>query len=175
MDSKDEMKAFEPTLGERISGGLQSLFEQMGANRYKARQRAQTIIGGPSSNLPLNMGLADVAASVNAPAALAMAPVYASQGMKDLGEAAAAAGRGDYIGAGVEGLFGALNMMPMVSGVSGAARKLAPLKPLQLPQTPQMPDNIPGRQARRADGLSEPEAEQAREVALSRLKRLLMQ
>lgn len=120
---EDEMKAYEPTLGERISGGLQSLFEQMGADRYKARQRAQTIIGGPSSNLPLNMGLADVAASVNAPAALAMAPVYASQGMKDLGEAAAAAGRGDYIGAGVEGAFGALNMMPLVSGLTGLAKK----------------------------------------------------
>jgi hypothetical protein len=121
--NEDKMQAFEPTLGERFSGGLQSLFERMGADRYKARQRAQTIMGGPSSNLPLNMGLADVAASVNVPAALAMAPVYASQGMKDIGEATEAAKRGDYVDAGVEGAFGALNMLPMISGVTGLAKR----------------------------------------------------
>ena len=56
----DTIKEYDPTVRERLAGFLQAGFEGMGVDRYKARQNAQTILGGPSSNLPLNMGLADV-------------------------------------------------------------------------------------------------------------------
>lgn len=55
-----EIKAYDPTVRERMAEFLQAGFERFGMDRFKARQRAQTMIGGPSSNLPLNLGLADV-------------------------------------------------------------------------------------------------------------------
>jgi hypothetical protein len=55
----DSMKAIDPTVRERLASILQSSFEGLGMDRYKARQNAQTLIGGGSSNLPLNIGLAD--------------------------------------------------------------------------------------------------------------------
>jgi hypothetical protein len=55
-----EMKAYDPTTRERLASFLQSGFEGLGMDRVKARQRAQTLIGGPSSNLPLSLGLADI-------------------------------------------------------------------------------------------------------------------
>ena len=54
-----EIKPYDPTVRERLASGLQAGLEKLGVNRYKARQRADTIMGGPSSNLPLNVGLAD--------------------------------------------------------------------------------------------------------------------
>ena len=56
----DTVKAYDPTVRERLASFLQFGFEGMGADRYKARQNAETLLGGPSSNLPLNLGLADV-------------------------------------------------------------------------------------------------------------------
>jgi hypothetical protein len=54
-----EIKPYDPTVRERLAGFLQAGFEGIGIDRYKARQNAETILGGPSSNLPLNIGLAD--------------------------------------------------------------------------------------------------------------------
>jgi hypothetical protein len=140
---EDEMKAYEPTMRERIASGLQSAFESLGANRYKARQRAQTITGGQSSNLPLGMGVADVVSAVSLPATMAMAPIYAEEGIRDIKSAGQAAGRGDYVGAGVEGLFGALNLLPAVSGVTGLARRAIgqPIKPPEIPDTPRITES----------------------------------
>jgi hypothetical protein len=140
---EDEMKAYEPTMRERIASGLQSAFEGLGANRYKARQRAQTITGGQSSNLPLGMGVADVVSAVSLPATMAMAPIYAEEGIRDIKSAGQAAERGDYVGAGVEGLFGALNLLPAVSGVTGLARRAIgqPIKPPEIPDTPRITES----------------------------------
>ena len=55
-----EMKSYDPTVRERLASFLQAGFEGMGSDRYKARKDAQTILGGPSSNLPLDMGIADI-------------------------------------------------------------------------------------------------------------------
>jgi hypothetical protein len=55
-----EMKSYDPTVRQRLASFLQAGFEGMGSNRYQARQDAQTILGGPSSNLPLDMGIADI-------------------------------------------------------------------------------------------------------------------
>jgi hypothetical protein len=49
----------------------------------------------------------------------------------------------------------------------------ASLTPTLIPQTPALPDNLPDRQVRRADGLTEPEAETFRANSLERLRRLL--
>jgi len=55
-----EMKSYDPTVRQRLASFLQAGFEGMGSDRYQARQDAQTILGGPSSNLPLDMGIADI-------------------------------------------------------------------------------------------------------------------
>lgn len=54
------MTDYDPTVRERMSEFLQAGFEKFGMDRYKARQNAQTLLGGGSSNLPLNMGIADI-------------------------------------------------------------------------------------------------------------------
>ena len=58
--AQPEIKPYDPTVRERIASFLQAGFEGLGMDRYKARKNAQTLIGGPSSNLPLDMGLADI-------------------------------------------------------------------------------------------------------------------
>jgi len=58
--TQPEMRAYDPTTRERIASFLQAGFEGLGMDRYKARKNAQTLIGGPSSNLPLDLGLADI-------------------------------------------------------------------------------------------------------------------
>ena len=58
--AQPEMRAYDPTTRERIASFLQAGFEGLGMDRYRARKQAQTLIGGPSSNLPLDMGLADI-------------------------------------------------------------------------------------------------------------------
>lgn len=57
---RGEMRAYDPTTRERMASFLQAGFEGMGMDRVKARKNAQTLIGGPSSNLPLDLGLADI-------------------------------------------------------------------------------------------------------------------
>ena len=52
-ETAGEIKPYDPTLRERLAEGLQAGLEKMGTDRYKARQRAQTVMGGPSSNLPM--------------------------------------------------------------------------------------------------------------------------
>lgn len=56
-----EMKSYDPTIKQNLADYLQLSFENLGMDRYKARQNAQTLIGGPSSNLPLDLGFADFA------------------------------------------------------------------------------------------------------------------
>ena len=55
-----EIKPYDPTVREQLADFLQAGFERFGMDRFKARQRAQTLMGGQSSNLPLNLGLADI-------------------------------------------------------------------------------------------------------------------
>ena len=111
---RGDIKAWDPTVKERIASGLQSGLEALGMNRYGSRRAAQTITGGPSSNMPAGFGFADVAAMVNPVAAAAMVPIYAEEGYHDLKRASDAVKRGDLIDAGVEGVFGLANMLPVV-------------------------------------------------------------
>ena len=57
--STGEIKAVDQTTREKIARFLQSGFEGLGMDRSKARNRAESLIGGDSSNLPLGMGVAD--------------------------------------------------------------------------------------------------------------------
>lgn len=174
-ETAGEIKPYDPTLRERLAAGLQAGLEKMGTDRYKARQRAQTVMGGPSSNLPMGLGLTDVAASVSAPAALAASPLYASEGVRDIKEAGESVKRGDYVGAGVDLAFGAMNVAPFVSGVTNLARRALrrPMQPMEVPDIPLLPENLPKRQKRHPRGLSEPEAEAERIRAVERVKSLL--
>jgi hypothetical protein len=57
--STGEAKKVYQTNREKIARFLQSGFEGLGMDRYKARNRAESLIGGDSGNLPLGMGVAD--------------------------------------------------------------------------------------------------------------------
>jgi hypothetical protein len=46
------MESYDPTVRETIANKMQMWLEGMGVDRYKARQNAQTFMGGGSSNLP---------------------------------------------------------------------------------------------------------------------------
>ena len=95
---------------ERISSLGQEFLEKQGMGRYKARKMADTVIGGPSSNLPGNFGLADLA-TFNPAGAMAMAPLYASETGHYLA-------KGDPVGAGTS----ALGMLPMAQPIRKAYR-----------------------------------------------------
>jgi hypothetical protein len=55
-----EIKPYDPTVRERMAEFLQAGFERFGMDRFRARKQAQTLMGGQSSNLPLDLGLADI-------------------------------------------------------------------------------------------------------------------
>lgn len=93
---------------ERISSLGQDFLERAGVGRYKARKMADTVIGGPNSNLPGGFGLADIA-TLNPAGAMAMAPLYASE-------------TGHYIGKGepVSAGMSAMGMLPMAGPIRKA-------------------------------------------------------
>ena len=93
---------------ERISSLGQEFLEKSGMGRQKARRTADTVVGGPSSNLPFNFGLADIA-TLNPAGAMAMAPMYASETGHYLA-------KGEPVGAGMS----ALGMLPMAQPIRKA-------------------------------------------------------
>lgn len=60
LEPQAKMESYDPTVRQKIADFLQAGFEAFGTPRYQARKNAQTIMGGESSNLPLNMGIADI-------------------------------------------------------------------------------------------------------------------
>jgi len=87
---RDLMAGPEPTWRQRLADQVQAGLEKMGVPRYQARRRAQTVLGGASSNLPAGMGLADVT-----PLGLAFG---AQEGGLAAGEGVGRAERGDVLG-----------------------------------------------------------------------------
>jgi hypothetical protein len=55
-----EVTAYEPTLRQRGQQAVQGLLENIGYDRGYSRGVSQSLLGGPSSTLPMDMGLADV-------------------------------------------------------------------------------------------------------------------
>lgn len=61
MEPSGTIKEYKPTLRERAGYLLADYFRKAGANNWKANKLAQTVVGGPQSNLPGAMGVADLA------------------------------------------------------------------------------------------------------------------
>jgi hypothetical protein len=115
----DTIKPYDPTVRERLAGLLQSSFEGLGMDRYKARQNAQTLIGGGSSNLPLNIGLADFVPFLGTGLQTEEAAIMG-------GESIDSAKRGDYGTAALQAGGAVLGMVPGVAGTVKAAKPLVP-------------------------------------------------
>jgi hypothetical protein len=110
-----EMKSFDPTMRQQAADKLQAVLESLGVDRYKARQNAQSFIGGPSSNLPATMGLVDALAmlpGIGTAIGTAMLPMYTEEGALAIAEGIKSAEQGDLVSAGIETAVGALNVLP---------------------------------------------------------------
>lgn len=130
----DTIKPIEPTVRERLAGLLQSSFEGLGMDRYKARQNAQTLIGGGSSNLPLNIGLADFVPFLGTTMQTEEAAIMG-------GEAVESAKQGNYGTAALQAGGAALGMIPGAAGTVKAAKALPKNLPVGL--SIQAVDGIP--------------------------------
>jgi hypothetical protein len=130
----DTIKPIEPTIRQRLADFLQAGFEGMGVDRYKARQNAQTLIGGSSSNLPLSMGLADVVPFLGTTMQTEEAAIMG-------GEAVESAKQGNYGTAALQAGGAALGMIPGAVGTVKAAKALP--KNLPVGMSIQAVDEIP--------------------------------
>jgi hypothetical protein len=102
------MSEYKASPRERISSLGQDFLERSGMPRYKARKTANTVVGGPASNLPGGFGLADIA-MLNPAGAMAVAPMYAA-------ETGHYIGKGEPISAGMS----SLGMLPMAGPIRKA-------------------------------------------------------
>lgn len=114
-DPRGEMKAYDPTIRERMADALQRGMEGLGGSRYKSRQNAQTLMGGPSSNLPINMGFADIVPFLGT-------ALGVDEGARDLGHAYDAVKRGDYIDAAANTVGAAAGLIPGAAGTIKGAK-----------------------------------------------------
>jgi hypothetical protein len=117
--SPDTMKEYDPTVRERLASFLQAGFEGMGVDRYKARQNAQTLLGGPSSNLPLNLGFADVVPFLGT-------GLQTQEAVRMGEDAITSAQQGNYGTAALQTGGAVLGLVPGVAGTVKAAKPLIP-------------------------------------------------
>ena len=115
----DTIKEYDPTVRERLASFLQAGFEGMGVDRFKARQNAQTLLGGPSSNLPLNMGLADVVPFLGT-------GLQTQESVRMGEDAITSAQQGNYGTAALQTGGAVLGLVPGVAGTVKAAKPLIP-------------------------------------------------
>ena len=125
---KDEMKAFDPTIKQRLADFLQSKFVDLGMDQYKARKNAQTLIGGASSNLPLDVGLADFLPFLGTTMQMEESGIMA-------GEAYESVKRGDYGTAAMQAGGAALGLVPGAASTIKATKTMAN-KVMSKTQTP---------------------------------------
>ena len=109
------MTDYDPTTREKLADFLQAGFERFGMDRYKARQRAQTFLGGPSSNLPLSLGLADVVPFLGT-------GLQTEEAVRMGGDAVASAKRGDMGMAALQAGGAALGLVPGAIGTAKAVK-----------------------------------------------------
>ena len=114
-----EMRPYDPTVRERLASFLQAGFEGMGVDRFKARQNAQTLLGGPSSNLPLNLGLADVVPFLGT-------GLQTEEAVRMGEDAITSAQQGNYGTAALQTGGAVLGLVPGVAGTVKAAKPLIP-------------------------------------------------
>ena len=115
----DTIKPIDSTIKQRLADFLQSKFVDLGMDQYKARKNAQTLIGGPSSNLPLDIGLADFAPFLGT-------TMQMEESGQMLGDAVSSAKRGDYGTAALQTGGAALGLVPGALSTIKATKQLAP-------------------------------------------------
>jgi hypothetical protein len=113
------MESYDPTVRETIANKMQMWLEGMGVDRYKARQNAQTFMGGGSSNLPLSMGIADIIPFIGTG--------LQTQESVRLGEDAITSVKQENYGtAAIQAGGAAVGLIPGLTGTAQVAKKLAP-------------------------------------------------
>ena len=112
---RGEMRAYDPTTRERLASFLQAGFEGLGVDRVKARKNAQTLIGGPSSNLPLDLGLADVVSFLGT-------GLQSEESARMGGEAVESVRRGDLGTAALQAGGAVLGLVPGAVGTAKAIK-----------------------------------------------------
>ncbi len=130
----DAIKAVDPTIKQRLADFLQAKFEDLGMDQYKARKNAQTLAGGRSSNLPLDLGLADFIPYLGTAMQTEEAAILA-------GESRESFKRGDYGTAAMQYGGAALGMLPGASSTIKATKALP--KNLPVGMSIQAVDGIP--------------------------------
>jgi hypothetical protein len=109
---------FEPTMRQRLSAGAQKGLEALGMRRPQARSVSQSIFGGPSSALPVDLGVADVVPFLGT----AMQTEEAGMQLKRAGQLAE---QGEMGQAALETGMGLLGLVPGAAGTVQAARPIA--------------------------------------------------
>lgn len=115
----DSVQSFDPTMRQRLADYLQSSFEGLGMDRYKARQNAQTLIGGGSSNLPLNIGLADFVPYLGT-------GLQTEEAVNMGGESIQSAKQGNYGTAALQAGGAVFGLVPGAAGTIKATKPLLP-------------------------------------------------
>ena len=117
----DSIEQIDPTVRQRISDFMQAGFEGIGVDRVTARKNSQTLMGGPSSGLPLSMGIADIIPFLGTSLQTEEAIIGGKSAIEN-------ASQGNYGGAAVEGVGATLGMIPGVGGTAkfgkAAAKKI---------------------------------------------------
>lgn len=112
-----EMRAYDPTMRERAVERASSTLERLGFDRAGARRTAQSVLGGPQSNLPLGVGLIDIPI-------VPSIPFLMQEGYRGTERAMSAAQQGDYGRAAMEYLGAAAAMSPVSAAVPPVAREV---------------------------------------------------
>jgi hypothetical protein len=110
-----EMKAYDPTMREKLHAFMQAGIEATtGVDKQTARRMAGGLVGGPNSQGPLNLGLADIVPFLGTRLQLEEAGISAKEAIQS-GE------RGDYAEAAIGAGAAALGALPLVGpAVRGA-------------------------------------------------------
>lgn len=119
-----EIKAIDPTVRQQLAEFLQAGFERIGIDRSKARQNAQSLIGGPSSNLPLELGIVDIIPFIGTALQTQEAYRMGEQAVQDVERGNYGAAAIESVGAGVGLLPGGVATTKAVKSIARAARKV---------------------------------------------------
>jgi hypothetical protein len=79
------MREYDASPRERIASLGQDMLEKVGIRRPIARRASQTIVGGPSSNIPGGWGAMDAASFASPAVAMMQAPMFAAEAGHNLG------------------------------------------------------------------------------------------
>jgi hypothetical protein len=111
-----EATAADKTNREKLASFLTDSMVNLGADRFKTRERVESFIGGASSRLPLNLGLADFVPFLGTFLQSEEAAIL-------LGQAKKSAERGDVKSAVIEGVGGTLGLVPGAIGTAKLTKK----------------------------------------------------